>query len=108
MNRYYVLSEPAEVTILETELDLAGIVRVLSCNTPDVQVKHAAPTLSERQREILLELASGRPIKQIASRLGLTRPGVEFHIKALRRKLKARTRTDILRRAAEMHLLRTE
>ncbi|WP_176787887.1 helix-turn-helix transcriptional regulator [Roseospirillum parvum] len=53
-------------------------------------------TLSPRQKEVLLWLAKGLNIEQIAERLGLTRITADIHIAKAREKLNAATREQAL------------
>ncbi len=62
------------------------------------------PALSEREREVLRRLEGERDT-EIADALGLSAYGVRYHIRKLFAKLKARNRTEAVRRAREMGLL---
>lgn len=65
----------------------------------------AAP-LTSRQRQILPLLAEGMPNKRIADALGLTEGTVKQHLKDLFRRLNATNRTQAVREARRMGLLR--
>jgi LuxR family maltose regulon positive regulatory protein len=62
---------------------------------------------SEREIEVLTQLAHGYSNKQIARRLHLSENTVKFHLKNLYRKLEARTRKSALTNALQRGLLRT-
>jgi two-component system response regulator DesR len=63
----------------------------------------AAP-LSEREREVLALMASGKTNKEIAERLYLSPHTVKDHTSALYRKLDVRNRTEAVRRAERLGL----
>ena len=63
----------------------------------------AAP-LSEREREVLSLMASGATNREIADRLYLSPHTVKEHTSSLYRKLKARNRTEAVRRAERLGL----
>jgi two-component system response regulator DesR len=63
----------------------------------------AAP-LSEREREVLALMASGKTNKEIAERLYLSPHTVKEHTSALYRKLDVRNRTEAVRRAERLGL----
>lgn len=65
----------------------------------------AALGVSDREREVLAELARGATNKQIARRLGVSPNTVKTHVSRLYAKLDARRRTDAVRRARELDLL---
>ena len=65
-----------------------------------------ASALTSRQREILPLLAEGMPNKQIASTLGVTEGTVKQHLKELFRRLGARNRTQAVKEARRLGLLR--
>ncbi len=53
-----------------------------------------ADTLTQREREIMALLASGRPNKVIAHQIGLSEATVKFHLRNIYRKLKAHNRVQ--------------
>jgi len=59
------------------------------------------PKLSKRQRELLHELAEGRSNAEASENMGVTPATVSFHMKHLKRKLKANNARDIVNRAKE-------
>jgi len=65
----------------------------------------AALGLSERELEVLHELAAGRANKEIAARLHVSPNTVKTHLANLFAKLGARRRTEAIRRARELGLL---
>jgi DNA-binding NarL/FixJ family response regulator len=64
-----------------------------------------APRLSPRQRQVLEGLAEGLTTRQMAARLHITPRMVTFHITALKVRLNAQNRTEIITRASHYHLL---
>jgi two-component system response regulator DesR len=60
--------------------------------------------LSEREREVLALMASGRTNKEIAARLYLSPHTVKEHTSALYRKLRVRNRAEAVRRAERLGL----
>jgi DNA-binding CsgD family transcriptional regulator len=61
--------------------------------------------ISDRELEVLLELAAGRTNKEIASRLNVSPNTVKTHITNLYGKLGAKRRTDAVLRARELGML---
>lgn len=64
-----------------------------------------APELTEREHEILLLLADGVPVKQVAARLGMTVNTCRGHIAAVLRKLDAHSQLAAVVAAARHGLL---
>jgi DNA-binding NarL/FixJ family response regulator len=62
--------------------------------------------LTSRQQEILPLLAEGMPNKQIAGTLGVTEGTIKQHLKDLFKRLGARNRTQAVREARRLGLLR--
>jgi DNA-binding NarL/FixJ family response regulator len=73
---------------------------------PAVQPGEGGETLTARQLDILPLLADGLPNKQIADALGVTEGTVKQHLKDLFKRLSARNRTQAVREARRMGLLR--
>lgn len=79
---------------------IVGVFGVLRPERPRpaaVQPERAAgrrPTLTPRQREILLLLAAGRTTRQMAELLGLSRETVRNHVRALLAQLGANSRLE--------------
>jgi DNA-binding CsgD family transcriptional regulator len=60
----------------------------------DVRGRRAGDDLTDREREVLRQVARGEPTRRIAGQLGISRETVETHIRSGMRKLGARTRTE--------------
>ena len=84
-------------------------VRVFAARTPvafDGNPKaQAALRLSERELEVLHELAAGRSNKEIAAHLHVSPNTVKTHIARLFEKLGARRRTEAIHRARELGIV---
>jgi DNA-binding CsgD family transcriptional regulator len=65
----------------------------------------AALGISEREMEVLRELAAGRSNKEIAKALDVSPNTVKTHVARLFEKLGARRRTEAIRRAQELGIL---
>ena len=65
----------------------------------------AALGLSERELDVLRELAAGHSNKEIAARLHVSPNTVKTHVANLFAKLEARRRTEAVRRARELGLV---
>ncbi|TSE20557.1 Transcriptional regulatory protein DegU [Tepidimonas alkaliphilus] len=72
---------------------------------PDPLAEGPAPTLSERETDVLRLVAQGYVNKEIAQRLGIGVATVSTHIKNLYRKLAVRTRVQVVRAAQARGLL---
>ena len=66
-----------------------------------------ASRLTSRQQEILPLLAEGMPNKQIANTLGVTEGTIKQHLKDLLRRLGASNRTQAVKEARRLGLLRS-
>jgi DNA-binding NarL/FixJ family response regulator len=64
------------------------------------------PPVTSRQQEILPLLAEGMPNKRIAATLGVTEGTIKQHLKDLFRRLGARNRTQAVKEARRLGLLR--
>ena len=60
---------------------------------------------SEREIEVLAEAAQGRRTREIAARLGITGPGVRYHLKNIYRKAGVGRREDAVRYARSLGVL---
>ena len=84
-------------------------VRVFRSPTPpafDGNPKaQAALGLSERELEVLHELAAGHSNKEIAARLNVSPNTIKTHVARLFEKLEAKRRTDAIRRARELGIV---
>ena len=65
----------------------------------------AALGLSERELEVLHELAAGRSNKEIAAQLHVSPNTVKTHVARLFEKLGAKRRTEAIRRARELGIV---
>lgn len=65
----------------------------------------AALGLSERELEVLQELAAGHANKEIAARLHVSPNTVKTHVARVFEKLGAKRRTDAIRRARELGIV---
>lgn len=65
-------------------------------------------SLTSRERLILKLLAEGVPVREIASRLGVSRHTVRTHMQNLYAKLGAHSRLDVVRFAAEHGLVESD
>jgi len=63
------------------------------------------PSLTARQGQVLSGLAEGLTTRQMAARLGLSQRMVGLHVAALKTRLGAQSRAELIRRAKELHLL---
>jgi DNA-binding NarL/FixJ family response regulator len=62
-------------------------------------------TMTAREREVLVQLADGRTIRQIGRRLGISPRTVETHVSSIYRKLNSRSRVQAVSRAASLGLI---
>lgn len=65
----------------------------------------AALGLSERELEVLHELAAGHSNKEIAARLHVSPNTIKTHVARLFEKLEAKRRTEAIRRARELGIV---
>ncbi|WP_405773923.1 LuxR C-terminal-related transcriptional regulator [Streptomyces sp. NBC_01538] len=65
----------------------------------------APPSLAEIPSHVLEGLAAGLSTQQLASRLGLSSHGVEYHVSSMLRKLKAPNRSALVARAYALGIL---
>lgn len=66
---------------------------------------YSAENLSAIELAILRDIASGYHSKEIAVRLGRSKPTIEMYVRMLCAKLAARSRAHLVSRAYEMELL---
>jgi two-component system response regulator DesR len=87
--------------------DLAGAARMVALGmtvfAPDRDQPGAL--LSERERQVLQQIAGGSTNREIAERLFLSPHTVKDHTSTLYRKLKAKNRADAIQRAQRLGLL---
>ena len=69
------------------------------------KAEQPAPLLTEREREVLEQIAAGSTNREIAERLYLSPHTVKEHTSALYRKLNARNRAEAVQRAQRIGLL---
>ena len=62
-------------------------------------------SLTERQRDILRLLAEGRPMKQVAAILGVSRKTVEYHKYLVMRQLHLQSSAELIQYAVREHLV---
>ena len=90
-------------------LDIVLGVRVFGAPAPaafDGNPKaQAALGLSERELEVLHELAAGRSNKEIAARLQVSPNTIKTHVARLFEKLEAKRRTDAINKARELGIV---
>ena len=107
-------TQSLEVYLFFVALGFLGLgvwvgVRVFSTPPPkpfDGNPKAAAALgLSERELEVLAELAAGHANKQIAARLHVSPNTVKTHVARLFEKLEASRRTEAVRKARELGLV---
>lgn len=107
----------AALPLAVTAEELAGAVRAVHAGlyvvhphavvrsiTSDAAVTAGAP-LTPREREILEMLAEGANNRVVASRLGISRHTVKFHVASILAKLGARSRTEAVAAALRSGLL---
>jgi two-component system nitrate/nitrite response regulator NarL len=86
--RVFVLSDAMAMTASDPAVKTVG-------NTHDVPNRAgASPTLSPRERQIVVSLAEGRSNKAIARLYNLSEATVKVHLKAILRKTKTQNRTQ--------------
>jgi DNA-binding CsgD family transcriptional regulator len=68
----------------------------------DTRGARSGDDLTDRERDVLRQVAQGEPTRRIAGLLGISRETVETHIRSGMRKLGARTRTEAAARAMEV------
>ncbi|MGD9791306.1 MAG: response regulator [Phycisphaerales bacterium] len=85
--------------------DAATLESILASPTPPSAGKSPVDTLSEREREVLQQVAKGYTNQQIADDIGLSVKTVESYRARLMKKLGLKERADLVRLALEMGLL---
>lgn len=76
-------------------------------STPGPKKQSPFDSLSEREREVLLEVAKGYTNQQIADRVGLSVKTIESYRARLMQKLGLKDRADLMRLAVEAGLLKS-
>ena len=82
---------------------LTGLVR--QAITPPAELKGGYDLLSDREREILVLLAEGMSLKEIATKLALSVKTVDAHKYNLMRKLDLHDRSELIRYAVRKKLV---
>jgi DNA-binding NarL/FixJ family response regulator len=72
---------------------------------PNVGASQTKIPLSARELEVLRLIASGLANREIAQRLFLTESTVELHASRIRKKLKLKSRTALVKFACDNHLV---
>lgn len=102
----YILKDSASVDLVGAVLDLVAgrspistsiartIIRRVQDKKPDAPENPAAPSLTEREIDILWGIAKGFTYGDIAERLGISRNTVLTHIKNIYRKLEVNSRGE--------------
>jgi two-component system response regulator DesR len=87
--------------------DIAGAVRMVGLGMTVFRPHEApqGPPLSDREREVLQEVASGATNREIAVRLFLSPHTVKEHTSSLYRKLGVRNRAEAVQKAQRLGLL---
>ncbi|MDO0924381.1 LuxR C-terminal-related transcriptional regulator [Streptomyces sp. TG1A-8] len=100
------------IAVQDTSGDLAGIVvqvrpddHVAHPETEEGAVNPRERLLSKLDAQVLEGVASGASTVQLATRLYLSRQGVEYHVGLMLRKLKAPNRAALVARAHSMGML---
>ena len=87
-------AEAETATDMLREALVAGGAEVVSDRPATPAPQEIAPSLTQREREVLRLVALGRETPQIAAELGISRHTVRNHVRNLRKKLKANTKLD--------------
>jgi len=104
-------SSPSEVILSALQLVLAGGIYIPPNLLPKAAAGHAVQhqvgsqeTLTQRQIDVLCELASGQTNKQIARSLKVSEGTIKIHLTSIFRILKVTNRTEALLAAQKMGL----
>jgi GAF domain-containing protein len=89
---------------LTTALDQAGR-NTRSDKPPEIPAESPSTPLSTRELEVLKLIASGLANREIAQKLFLTESTVELHASRIRKKLKLKSRTALVKFACDNHLV---
>jgi DNA-binding NarL/FixJ family response regulator len=89
-------------------IDFDRLVLIINARLADITggKGEIAPSLSDRQTEILAMVASGQTSAVIAGKLQLSRRTIDFHIDAARSKLNATTRLEAVVKATAYGLIK--
>ena len=72
---------------------------------PALLHRDAAPALTDRDRQVLRQLAGGRSTAQIAAAMSLTGNTVRSRIRRVQRKLSVPRRDAVVQRACDLRIL---
>jgi DNA-binding NarL/FixJ family response regulator len=72
---------------------------------PRQQARERLEPLTDREREVLLQVAKGKSNREIAGLLGLSENTIKFHLKTLTQKLGASNRAEAVMLAAQKKLI---
>ncbi|EFO31299.1 ATP-dependent transcription regulator LuxR [Roseibium sp. TrichSKD4] len=100
-------SEHVDQVLQDREAEFHFLANFLHLRMKDVAL-HAhssAPVLTRRELECLKWLSAGLRTAELADKLAISGPTVEFHIKNAREKLSAKTREQAVARAVSLKLL---
>jgi LuxR family maltose regulon positive regulatory protein len=98
--------EPDFVDAYLQELISAQIPKALNGSIRGVGFANSmVELLTEREMEVLQRLAEGHSNRELADSMDITQSTVKFHLKNIYLKLGARSRTQAIARAGELHLI---
>lgn len=90
--------------LLDTDVD-ADLRDAAESMLANLDRKPHAPVFSQREIEVLAEARQGRRNKEIAGRLGISQPGVRYHLRNIYRKTGVSRRTEAVGVAQSMGIL---
>ncbi|MFB9903704.1 PAS domain-containing protein [Allokutzneria oryzae] len=91
------------VRVTDPEDGSDRIVEIVRAGEPD-DIDTAAITLNDTEASVLAMRAEGLSLVEIASRLGMTRRGVDYHLRVLARRLRCTTNNAAVLVARAYHL----
>lgn len=91
--------------LIDPRLEDAALQQLGRFATQARERSEAEAALTPREREVLVLLADGHTLQQIARRLGISPRTVETHVANLYRRLDVRTRVQAVTRAAKLGLI---
>ena len=90
----------------ESLINPSVAARVLTRFTALSRGEHAAPPLSDREMEVLRQVAKGLPNKGIAAALTISESTVKTHVVNILQKLEASSRTEAATKAVQLGLVK--
>lgn len=84
---------------------LASLAQRVDSDLIAYRADHAQPTISERERQVLVELTTGATRREVAERLGLSLDTVKTYLARAYRNLGVGGKEDALARAGELGIL---